>query len=188
MIYDLQVLPNGDPDVGDVSYLTETELLQDLESALAAHANEFKVWNLSLGSDEPCSLDEFSSFAVELDRLQEMYNVSFVISAGNYSRIPMLSYPRTGEQLTNGRITTPADSVLGITVGSVGHHSHHPHGPKQNEPSAFSRHGAGPNYIIKPDLVHYGGCCACDASDIKGVRSLDLTGTSEGMGTSYSAP
>src|SRR5207248_1187335 len=72
--------------------------------------------------------------------------------------------------------------------GSVAHHSHQPNGPKKNEPSAFSRHGAGPNYIIKPDLVHYGGCCACDSSDVRGVRSLDLTGTSEGIGTSYSAP
>ncbi|MFX6652897.1 S8 family serine peptidase, partial [Acinetobacter baumannii] len=76
--------------------LTEEELLFSLESALAEHANKFKVWNLSLGTDATCSLDEFSTLAVELDNLQEKYQVSFVISAGNYNALPLLDYPRSG--------------------------------------------------------------------------------------------
>lgn len=187
-VFDLQVIPNDDPDKGDTLGLLETELLASLESALQEHANEFKVWNLSLGTDAVCSLDEFSMLAEELDNLQEKYQVSFVISAGNYTSTPLLDYPRTGAQLDAGRITAPADTVLGITVGAVSHVEYKRNGPKQNHPSAFSRHGAGPNYIIKPDLVHFGGACSTDASHISGIRSLANGASAEDLGTSFSTP
>ncbi len=187
-IFDLQVLPNDDPAFGDVDSTSETQLLQDLEEALKSHANEIKVWNFSLGSNEVCSLENFSSFAVELDRLQEKYNVSFVISAGNFQELPLLDYPRTQNQLPTGRITTPADSALGITVGSISHRSHQNNGPSKGEPSSFSRHGAGPNYIIKPDLVHFGGTCTTNRSETFGIRSIDGLGLGESIGTSFSTP
>lgn len=187
-IFDLQVLPNDDPASGEIDAITESQLLQDLEEALKQHANEIKVWNLSLGTDEVCSLDSFSSFAVELDRLQEKYSVSFVISAGNYSDRPLLDYPRQDSQLDIGRITTPADSVLSITVGAVAHKSHSSKGPRKGEPSAFSRHGAGPNHIIKPDLVHFGGTCSTDLSERFGIRSIDGAKVGESEGTSFSTP
>ncbi len=113
-----------------------------------------------------CSLDQFSKLAEELDDLQERYKVSFVISAGNYDTPPLLDFPRTDGQLEIGRITAPADSVLGITVGAVSHVDYKKNGPRIHHPSAFSRHGAGPNHVIKPDLVHYGGSCATDASHL----------------------
>ena len=188
-IFDVQVCPNTDPGAGDVDTLTESELLQDLEAVLRKHSNEIKVWNLSLGTNEVCSLDTFSSFAVELDRLQETYGVSIVVSAGNYESRPLLDYPRTKEQLDPGRITTPADSVLAITVGSVSHITLPLSGPKAGEPSPFSRHGAGPNFIIKPDLVHFGGTCRPDGAQLIGVESVVGTGVvGSGCGTSYSAP
>lgn len=187
-VFDLQVIPNDDPARGDTMALLESELLMSLEAALDEHANKYKVWNLSLGTDTLCSLDEFSELAVELDNLQEKYQVSFVISAGNYVVPPLLDYPRTIAQMDSGRITTPADSVLGITVGAVSHVDFKSKGPQQHEPSAFSRHGAGPNYIIKPDLVHYGGSCSTDAAHIYGIRSLTESGLAEDLGTSFSAP
>lgn len=187
-IFDLHVMPNSDPGAGATDDLTESQLLQDIEAALKAHSNDFKVWNLSMGTSEVCSLDEFSSFAVELDRLQEKYDVSFVISAGNYDSLPLLGYPRQGGELAAGRITTPADSLLGITVGSVAHISHKKNGPREGEPSAFSRHGAGPNHIIKPDLVHYGGTCTQDGIERVGVQSVSEGGLVQDMGTSFSAP
>jgi hypothetical protein len=188
-IFDLQVIPNGDAAFGEVDELLESELLQDLENALREHANEIKVWNLSLGTNERCSLDFFSSLAVEFDRLQETYGVSFVISAGNYDESPCLNYPRTGAQIELGRITTPADSVLGITVGSVAHFGINKTGPQEGEPSPFSRHGAGPNFIIKPDLVHYGGTCRPDGTQYCGVTSIVEDGKiGDGCGTSYSTP
>jgi hypothetical protein len=187
-IFDLQVIPNWDPARGPVESLYEAEFLQVLESALQRYASRYKVWNLSLGLDQVCSLTEFSSLAVQLDDLQERYNVSFVVSAGNYDALPLLSYPRTAAEMDPGRITSPADSVLGISVGSISHHAHGTNGPGAGDPSAFSRHGAGPNYVIKPDLVHYGGTCCLDASDLRGVRSVTDAGSSEAIGTSYAAP
>jgi serine protease AprX len=187
-VFDLQVIPNLDPDKGDTLALMESEFLVSLESALHEHANEYKVWNLSLGTDTTCSLDEFSTLAEELDNLQEKYQVSFVISAGNYDTPPLLDFPRTTPQLDAGRITIPADSVLGITVGSISHVDYKKSGPKEHHPSAFSRHGAGPNYVIKPDLIHYGGSCSTDASHIAGIRSINGAGSAENIGTSFSAP
>ena len=187
-IFDLQVLPNSDPAKGETDTVSESEFLQSLETALREYANAYKVWNLSLGTDTVCSLSDFSPLAVELDNLQGQYQVSFVISAGNYSSIPFLNYPRSKTELQRGRITSPADSVLGITVGSVSHVDYKKNGPQEHQPSAFSRHGAGPNHIIKPDLVHYGGSCSLDGLHKAGVRSIAGTGTAEELGTSFSAP
>ncbi|WP_223842394.1 S8 family peptidase [Methylotuvimicrobium alcaliphilum] len=187
-IFDLQVIPNDDPSRGDTLALMESELLMSLEAALDEHANKYKVWNLSLGTDALCSLDEFSELAVELDNLQEKYQVSFVISAGNYVTPPLLDFPRTPNQLESGRITSPADSILSITVGAVSHVDFKNKGPKQHHPSAFSRHGAGPNYIIKPDVVHYGGSCSTDGLHIHGIRSITESGIAEDIGTSFSTP
>lgn len=187
-VFDLQVIPNWDPAHGPVDALYEPEFLQILDSALQQYASRYKVWNLSLGLDQVCSLAEFSSLAVQLDELQEMYGVSFVISVGNYESLPLLSYPRTADEMDPGRITSPADSVLGVSIGSISHYTHANNGPLPGEPSSFSRHGAGPNYVIKPDLVHYGGTCRTDGADVKGVRSVTDTGSSEAIGTSFAAP
>lgn len=187
-VFDLQLIPNYDPEKGDTDSISEQEFLVSLDMALQRHANEYKVWNLSLGTDTVCSLDRFSSFAIELDNLQEKYEVSFVISAGNYVTAPLLNYPRTGRQLDLGRITSPADSILGVTVGSISHVAYSEAGPKINQPSPFSRHGAGPNYIIKPDVVHYGGSCSTSASHISGIRSITEKGSEEDIGTSFSTP
>ena len=187
-VFDLQVIPNDDPAKGDTSPLLESEFLVSLEEALQQHANKFKVWNLSLGTATVCALDRFSTLAEELDNLQERYQVSFVISAGNYDTPPLLDFPRAGGQVQAGRITTPADSVLGITVGAVSHVDYRSKGPKKHHPSAFSRHGAGPNYVIKPDLVHYGGSCSTDLAHIAGIRSVNGTGSAENLGTSFATP
>lgn len=187
-LFDLHVIPNDDPEHGDTTALLEQELLQSLEAALQQHANQYKVWNLSLGTDATCSIDEFSALAVELDDLQERYKVSFVIAAGNYDTVPLLDYPRAPAQIEPGRITSPADSVLGITVGSVSHVDFKANGPRQSNPSPFSRHGAGPNYIIKPDLVHYGGSCSTDAAHVHGIRSITEAGVAEDLGTSFATP
>jgi len=187
-VFDLQVLPNTDPAKGDTEAITESEFLVSLETALKQRANKYKVWNLSLGTNVVCSLDEFSPLAEELDNLQERYQVSFVISAGNYTAPPLLDYPRTAAQQKRGRITSPADSVLGITVGAISHVDYKKSGPNENHPSAFSRHGSGPNYVIKPDLVHYGGSCSTDASHMSGIRSINGTQSVEDLGTSFAAP
>ena len=189
-VFDLHVIPNTDPGhcEGQIDFLTEEELLQSLSAALAEHASHVKVWNLSLGSDEVCSLDTFSPLAEELDKLQERFQVTFVISAGNYEKSPMLDYPRVGQQLSDGRITSPADSVLGVTVGAISHVDYGNRGPKKHCPAPFSRHGAGPNYIIKPDFVHFGGTCTTDFSHRTGIRSVTKDGAAQDIGTSFATP
>ena len=187
-MFDLQVIPNDDPAKGATLPLLESEFLVSLDDALQQHANKFKVWNLSVGTTNVCALDRFSTLAEELDNLQERYQVSFVISAGNYDTPPLLEFPRAGGQLQAGRITAPADSILGITVGAVSHIDYKSKGPKKHHPSAFSRHGAGPNYVIKPDLVHYGGSCSTDLADMAGIRSVYGTGSAENLGTSFASP
>jgi serine protease AprX len=188
-IFDLQVIPNHDPAKGDTLGLLESEFLVSLDAALQEYANKYKVWNLSLGTDRVCSLDEFSALAEELDNLQEKYRVSFVIAAGNYDTPPLLGFPRVDEEIGNGRITAPADSVLGITVGSISHVGYNKQaGPAKDHPSPFSRHGAGPNHVIKPDLVHYGGTCSTDVGHVSGIRSVHGSGTAENLGTSFAAP
>jgi hypothetical protein len=188
-ILDIQVMPNADPTYGQVGSVTESELLQDLEQALLKYSNEVKVWNLSLGSDEVCSLDRFSDFAVQLDNLQDRFGVTFVIAAGNYNTPPLLAYPRDAHGASAGRITSPADSVLGVAVGAISQLNHPTTGTKRGEPSPFSRNGPGPNYIIKPDLVHFGGNIGRDLSHSLGITSLnDGPGVAEDVGTSFATP
>lgn len=189
-LLDVHVLPNSDPSHGPVGFVSEAELLQSLEECLRKHANEVKVWNLSLGSNERCRLDRFSDFAIELDNLQEKFSVSFVIAAGNYVDPPLLPYPRPSAQADQGRITTPADSVLGVTVGAISQLNHpSPDASRRGEPSPFSCNGPGPNYIIKPDLAHFGGNISLQAKNPLGLTSL-TTGqrTSEDIGTSFATP
>jgi hypothetical protein len=187
-VFDLQLIPNNDPDRGDTDTIIESEFLQSLESAIKQYANQYKVWNLSLGTDSMCSLDEFSPLAEELDNFQEKYKISFVISAGNYDSSPLLDYPRTPRQLKTGRITSPADSVLGITVGSISHVDYKANGPKEHHPSAFSRHGPGPNHVITPDVVHYGGSCSTNKSHVAGIQSIYGNQLAENIGTSFATP
>lgn len=188
-VLDIQVLPNSDPSYGPIGVINEVELLQALEDCLQRHANEVKVWNLSLGSEELCRLDRFSDFAIALDNLQEEYGVTFVIAAGNYQEPPLLKYPRGDRSKERGRITSPADSVLGVTVGSVAQLDHPTSGSKRGEPSPFSRNGPGPNYVIKPDLAHFGGNIGIDGSYPIGISSVgDAHSVGEDVGTSFSTP
>lgn len=186
-VFDLQVIPNDDPAFGDIEDLYESEFLYTLEQALIRHANKYKVWNLSLGTDEVCAEDEFSAFAEQLDDLQEKYQVSFVLAAGNCAN-PLMPYPRTAAHHAAGRITAPADSVLGVTVGAISHQAYNGNGPNIGELSPFSRHGSGPNSIIKPDLVHFGGTCSIDGHHQSGIRSITRAGVGEDLGTSFAAP
>lgn len=188
-ILDIHVLPNNNPAHGKVGILTEDELIQDLEDLLLKYSDKVKVWNLSLGTDEICDVSKFSDFAIQLDELQEKFNVSFVIAAGNCSISSLLSYPRTEADMQKGRIAAPADSVLGITVGAVSQIDHPSTGAKYGDPSPFSRNGPGPNYIIKPDFAHYGGNIGIDASYPLGITSISSeTTVGDNIGTSFAAP
>lgn len=166
--------------------LTEEELMICLEDALKKYSEKVKIWNLSLGTNNECG-DEVSDLAVYLDYLQEKYNVKFIISAGNYQSLPLRSWKPNNK--FNDRINPPADSALGITVGSIAN--------KEVSnfvgidcPSPFSRRGPGPNFLVKPDVVHYGGNCTENGDfESYAVQSFDENGhVIENIGTSFSTP
>lgn len=190
-LLDVQVLPNKPDATGKRPVCNAEEFFESLEAAVKKHP-EVKVWNLSLSSQLRTDLGNFSQEAKQLDDLQERYGISIVIAAGNYPDSPgkdRLPFPRDDIDKDHGRITTPGDTVLGMTVGAVAH-TDHAQGVKAGEPSPFSRNGPGPNYIIKPDLAQYGG-----NTSIRGrLQPLGLTSTTIGnaladdVGTSFATP
>lgn len=164
-----------------------SDLSLRLEEALKQRP-DIRIWNLSLGAPAPCDEQTFSEFGQTLDRLSDQYNVLFVVAAGNYVDTPRRSWPSTSA--LRDRISSPADSVRSLTVGSVCHLS----GPNAlnsvGEPAAYSRRGPGPVFTPKPDIVHAGG--GVHAPWSTGNSSIAVLTASNnvgyGFGTSYAAP
>ncbi|MDN3696986.1 S8 family peptidase [Vibrio cortegadensis] len=146
---------------------------------------EIKVWNLSLGSPEATSMYEISAMALMLDEFQEKYNCLCVIAAGNYVE-KMRQWPPS-EKLNDG-VSSPGDSLRGLTVGSIAHVDGY---VKNEEPSPFSRKGPVSNYVQKPDVVHFGGnMLNVGGTAIPlGVNSVCPNGLKRNdIGTSYATP
>lgn len=151
---------------------------------------DIRVWNLSLGSDAPVSLARISEFAILLDEFQQENNCLCVVSAGNINDPfhhrpwpPTPDCPREAQ-----RITSPGDSVMSITVASMAHIDGI---VKENEPSIFSRSGPVANFVLKPDLIHFGGNHQMihTTSVQIGVNSLaPECQLSQMCGTSFSTP
>lgn len=182
-ILDVVAIPNADEEYGPTDEMTEDVFLEGLENIMKKYSDKVKVWNLSLGTNTEVG-DVISDFAIELDRIQDEYQVQIFIAAGNFEEA-IRKWPT--DILYNDRITTPADSVRGITVGSIALDKG---AVDINEPSPFSRIGPGANYINKPDVVDYGGNINEDGSISGcGIVSFDTEGNYiEGVGTSYSTP
>ncbi len=169
--------------------IREDDLLSILEEVIPKYP-QVKIWNLSLGTESrPCQNDFFSDFGAALDRIQEAHNVRFVIAAGNYRTPPFRGWP--AEDLgDDDRVRPPADSVRGVTVGSIAH-VHMPNSRvKAEDPSPFSRRGPGACFLPKPELVHYGGNCD-DRGQYQQTGVLSINGTrnlAENVGTSFATP
>ena len=182
-ILDVVAIPNADEEYGPTDEMSEDLFLEGIENIMKKYSDKVKVWNMSLGTDIEAR-DVISDFAIELDRIQDEYGVQIFIAAGNFQNA-IREWPTDIQY--NDRITTPADSIRGITVGAIALDK----GVVDvNEPSPFSRRGPGANYINKPDIVDYGGNINEDGSiDGCGIVSFDTKGNYiEGVGTSYSTP
>ena len=104
--------------------------------------------------------------------MQEKYKVSFVISAGNYDTPPLLDFPRTGSQVRLGGSPRLRTAFSGLPWRGVARRLQEKRTETKLPLGVLPARSAGPNYVIKPDLVHYGGSCSTDFSHISGIRSV----------------
>lgn len=161
----------------------EDELVENIHKAIESHP-AVHVWNLSVSIGSTVADDSFSTFAMALDTMQDEFNVLICKSTGNTKSF---LFGRVPERICHG-----ADSVRALTVGSIAHAK----GPNDyaeiDNPSPFSRIGPGPEFIIKPEVVHYGGNAGKDAQDhevLTGVKAIDSEGAICSIsGTSFSTP
>ncbi len=169
--------------------ISEYDLLTALDTALSKFP-DVRVWNLSLGIKKCCHESEFSDLAASLDERSKQHNVLFVLAAGNYEDIPFRSWPPDGSIGEDDRICPPADSVRGLTVGSLAHVHTMSSIVEAEQPSPFSRRGFGPAFLLKPELTHYGGNCDINGDHLQcGVISFNGNGQlAEDIGTSFSTP
>jgi hypothetical protein len=173
-IFDATVFPDISKQM-----IYEDELIEHIKNVINRNSH-IKIWNLSLGTDQEADLDDFSDFAIELDKVQEQHNVLICKSAGNCNNFRK-NAPRS-------RIAKSADTVRGLVVGSIAHDKKTNDLSDVNHPSPFTRVGPGPSYIIKPDIVHYGGNVSADGQ-ITGVKSFSIDDkVIKNAGTSFSTP
>ena len=169
------------PDVKKQAIYVD-DLVEHIREAIERN-NNIKVWNLSLGTRDESSLDEFSDFGMALDNIQDENNVLIIKSAGNCTNFQY--------QLPKGRISKSADSVRSVVVGSLADKQGTNDYAEPDTPSPFTRVGPGPSSIIKPDLVFYGGNAGMDIGTLctTGVPSFTPDGKiAYNVGTSFSTP
>lgn len=178
-LFDATVFPDTDKEGID-----EDELIANIKESISQNHDEVKIWNLSISITRPVDDRRFSDFAIALDSLQDKFNILVCKSAGNCNNF-MSGRPK-------GRIHEGADSVRSLVVGSIAHEQNEHDFAEVNNPSPFSRIGPGPEYIIKPEVVHYGGNAGIDKKGllhVTGVKSFSKDGSlSKAIGTSFSTP
>ena len=187
---DIVAIPNSDPKWGPTDEISEEELMEIIEEVMEKYSSSTKIWNMSLGIENKVCDGSMSDLGIFLDYIQDKYKVQFFISSGNLNQPPLREWPAQDFMGERDRIISPADSVRAITVGSVALYESKDSMVRSNEPSPFSRRGPGANYIVKPDVVEYGGNISRTlAIEGLGMKGMDINGKIiEGIGTSYSNP
>lgn len=187
---DIIAIPNSDEDYGPTDSISEYDLMDIIEEVMKKYSDTTKIWNLSLGIEKKRCSGAMSDLGIFLDYIQDKYQVQIFVSSGNVNELPLRNWPPQSGLGEHDRLISPADSVRAVTVGSVALYESSDSIVKFNEPSPFSRRGPGANYVVKPDVVDYGGNLSWSYKiDGLGVKGLDPQGNIiEGNGTSYSNP
>lgn len=187
---DVIAMPNSDEKYGPTDTISEYDLMEIIEEVMEKYADTTKIWNLSLGIESKRCSGAMSDFGIFLDYIQDKYQVQIFVSSGNVNDLPLRTWPPQIGLGEHDRLISPADSVRAVTVGSVALCESSDSIVKFNEPSPFSRRGPGANYVVKPDVVDYGGNLSTSyLIDGLGVKGFDPQGNViEGNGTSYSNP
>jgi hypothetical protein len=166
------------PDIEKES-IDEDELIENINEVIEKYSESIKIWNLSISIAKQVDEFSFSDFGVALDEIQQKNKVLIIKSAGNCKKF---KYNKPV-----GKIHYGADSVRAITVGSLAHKKSSGDLADIDNRSPFSRIGRGPSYIIKPELVHYGGNAGLKTKS--GVKSFGKDGgINQAIGTSFSTP
>ncbi|MCD2424322.1 S8 family peptidase [Niabella pedocola] len=135
---------------------------------------DVRIFNMSVAADGTCRTVHMSTWAATIDQLTHERGILFLLACGNIrstTRIP--NRPGITEHLQSGRnypdylfeptsrVSNPAQSLLGLTVGSVCHAEFEDADRmsfgKKDHISSFSRSGPGMWGCIKPEVVEYGG-------------------------------
>lgn len=171
------------PDTKKESFY-EDDLIANIQEVVRNNCDTIKIWNLSVSIIREINPDKFSDFAIALDSLQDECNVLICKSAGNCTNFAK------GNPI--GKLHEGADSVRALVVGSLAQSSGGKDVGLINNPSPFSRIGPGTAYIVKPDLVHFGGNVSIDEhGNVKetGNLTIGMGGTAVySSGTSFSTP
>jgi serine protease AprX len=179
-IVDINVFPKG----GSVS---EDDLVAIIEEVIPKYP-QVKIWNLSLGGNDPSHMTDFSDFAHFLDEMHDKYGCLFLVAAGNQNDLKY--WPTFLQDPSVNRVSSPGDSVRALTVGSLAHKSTALSISEIDGVSPFSRIGPGPSCIPKPEITHYGGNATKSGLFTQmGVLSLGQGNSiCESIGTSFSTP
>ena len=173
--------PNGNPDIDDgcgrfrvrhfgvavdgpMSSFAVLKLIRQIVSS----NRDIKVWNLSLGSAMEIKDNFISPEAAELDRIQSVYDVLFVVAGTNRP---------ANETKKLMKIGSPADSLNALVVNSVDF---------RKNSASYTRVGPVLSFFNKPDVSYYGG----DGPNYydKIVACRDDLGAVYVSGTSFAAP
>ena len=159
------------------------DLIDNVRDAIEKH-RDIKIWTMSAGTSEQCATDSFSEYGMALDNIADENKVMIIKSVGNSYAFMSGAKPE--------RIAKMADSVRALVVGSIAGEKSPYDFADINMPSPFSRRGPGPAYVIKPDLVAYGGNAGMTPSGkltTTGVKVFDGAGAiTRAPGTSFSTP
>ena len=137
-------------------------VLKEIRSIIAENS-DIKVWNLSLGSVMEINQNFISPEGAELDRIQNDYDVVFVIAGTNKPK----------SHIGQMKIGAPADSLNSIVVNAV---------TRGGEPVSYHRVGPVLSFFHKPDISYYGG------DTYEKMRVCTPTGEGAVCGTSFAAP
>ena len=159
------------------------DLLDNVRDAIERHRS-IKIWTMSAGTSEESAPDSFSEYGMALDNIADENGVLIIKSAGNSSAFMRNAQPE--------RVAKMADSVRSLVVGSIAGEKSTYDLAEIDMPSPFTRRGPGPVYIIKPDLVAYGGNAGIRPDGkltTTGVKVFDGDGRpTRAPGTSFSTP
>jgi hypothetical protein len=197
-LVDVNIFPDESKPAAFAEYYPGglSDFFDELERAVETARTQYgtRIFNMSLNAVSPVDLDKYSLEARRLDRIADLHDVVFVISAGNLGRNARNEWPNDETQAAailaahrDDQLFIPAESIRNLSVAAL-------NVPGLSNsiaeaPARYSRRGPGLRTGVKPDLCHFGGSGTRCPTKGHGLHSISPSGYQiDGCGTSYSAP